>query len=94
MLAEVSPRSTPFADGRFGDRSPSRYGSSVSPSAPGEAVSASAENPVASTPSSRPVTSSTRAAFTVATSGRNFPVASAKPATSPDGSAVGLAVTA
>ena len=47
-----------------------------------------------STPVIRAVTVSTRAALTVATSGRNRPVASANPATSPVGSADGFAVTA
>src|SRR3990170_4217851 len=36
----------------------------------------------------------TRAAFRVATRGRKLPVASAKPATAPDGSAMGRSVTA
>ena len=36
-LARVSPASRPRASGRFGVRSPSRYGSSVSPPAPGSA---------------------------------------------------------
>ena len=42
----------------------------------------------------RAVTVSIRAAFTVATSGRKRPVASAKPATRPDSSAAGSAATA
>ena len=47
-----------------------------------------------STPSSRATASMTLAAFSVQTSGRNRPVASAKPATSPDGSVVGDSHTA
>jgi hypothetical protein len=42
----------------------------------------------------RAVASSTRAAFSVHTNGRYRPVASAKPATRPAGSALGLSATA
>src|SRR5450755_251636 len=92
--APVMPFSTPVASGRFGDRSPSKYGSRVRPPAPGGAASASLDSPAASVPSSRAVRVRTRAALTVATSGRNRPVASANPATAPVMSAAGTLVTA
>ena len=47
------PANVPVASGRFGVRSPSRYGSSVNPPAPAGAPSASSSNSAWSTPSSR-----------------------------------------
>src|SRR5262249_54802540 len=80
--------------GRSGVRSPSRYGSSVIPPAPGPAARASAESPSRSVPSNDAVADSTRPALIVHTSGRNRPVASANPATAPDGSLAGTSRTA
>ena len=64
------------------------------PPAPGSAASASAESPSRSVPSSEAVADSTRPALIVHTSGRNRPVASANPATAPDGSSAGTSLTA
>ena len=88
-LARVSPVSRPRASGRSGVRSPSRNGSSTSPPLSG-VDSASSSSRARSTPSRVAVAPSTRAALSVQTSGRNRPVASAKPATSPLASAVGV----
>ena len=93
-LRVVIPRSAPVAPGRSGVRSPSRYGSRVIPPAPGSAATASADSPSRSVPSIEAVALSTRPALIVHTSGRNRPVASANPATAPDGSAAGTSVTA
>ena len=64
------------------------------PPAPGAAARARADSPPASVPSMAATESSTSAALIVQTSGRNRPVASAKPAIAPLGSADGAAVTA
>ena len=61
------PWIAPVANGRFGVRSPSRYGTTTRPSAPAGARSASEESSCWSTPSSRAIASSTRAALSVHT---------------------------
>ena len=94
VTSERSPAIVPVASGRFGVRSPSKYGTSVTPPAPGGAASASASSPAWSTPSSRAIASVTFVAFSVHTSGRKRPVASANPATAPVASAVGVSLTA
>ena len=82
-------RSCPTRRAGSGVRSPSKYGTTTTPPAPGGAASASASSPAWSTPSQRAIASVTFVAFSVHTSGRKRPVASAKPATAPVGSAVG-----
>ena len=94
VFASVSPENDAVASGRFGVRSPSKYGTSTAPDAPGSASSASRPSSAWSTPSRPAVASSTRAALSVAMSGRKSPVASAKPATVPEASAIGASVTA
>ncbi len=93
-LARRRPCTAPVASGRLGVRSPSRYGTRTRPSAPGGAESARRESSSGPTPRTAAMASSTRAAFSVQTSGRNRPVASANPATMPDGSATGDSHTA
>ena len=80
------PCRDPRASGKFGVRSPSKYGSRVRPPEPGGALRASRANASMSTPSNSAVLVNTRAAFRVHTRGRKRPLASANPATSPDGS--------
>src|SRR5690606_31532206 len=92
-VRRVRPCTAPVASGRFGVRSPSRYGTSDNPSAPGGADRANRDSSSWSTPSRVAAASSTRAALSVHTSGRNRPVVSAKPATMPDGSAAGDSAT-
>ena len=94
IASRVRPTSDPVAPGRLGVLSPLRYGSSVSPPAPEAADKASLSRSARSTPSIPAVAVSTRAALSVQTSGRKRPVASAKPATRPLTSAVGLFATA
>lgn len=65
----------------------------TSPSAPAGAESASPASSSESTRSIDAVASSTRAALSVQTRGRKRPVASAKPATVPTGSALGASAT-
>ena len=81
----MTPCSAPAASGRLGERSPSKYGTSVSPSAPTGADSASRSNSSKSTPSIEATAASTGAPLSVHTSGSWRPVASAKPATRPVG---------
>ena len=83
-LFRFNPLNTPVAFGRFGVRSPSKYGSSDKPFAPGFAESASAPTSSWDFPRIRVAASNIRAAFSVQTNGKNRPVASAKPATAPD----------
>jgi hypothetical protein len=70
-----------------------KEGTRTRPSARAGAESASSENLAASTPSKAALASSTRAVFSVHTSGKKRPVASAKPATVPDGSTAGTSDT-
>src|SRR2546430_4941772 len=64
------------------------------PPAPGSAASAASDSPARSVPIRSAAADSTSPALTVHTSGRKRPVASAKPATEPEGSAAGTDVTA
>jgi hypothetical protein len=64
------------------------------PPAPGPAASAASDRPARSVPIRSATADSTSPALTVQTSGRKRPVASAKPATAPEASAAGTAVTA
>ena len=75
--------------GRFGVRSPSRWGTSTTPSAPGGASSASVDERAVSTPRRRGAASVTFNRVQRATRGRKRPVASANPATGPIAWAVG-----
>ena len=93
VVAGVIPSRDAVASGRFGVRSPTKYGTRTRPSAPAGAASASRPSSPWSTPSRPPITSSTRAALSVVTIGRRAPVASAKPATVPLGSASSVSVT-
>ena len=90
IFSRVMPCNDPRASGRLGVRSPSRYGMKVNPPEPGTALSASLANSSKSTFSIAAVAVKIRAALSVHTSGRKFPVASAKPATKPDESCVGV----
>ena len=75
------------ASGRFGVRSPSKYGTSTSPAGAGRGGRGpggrARRGPRRA---ARAIASSTRAALSVATSGRKPPAASANPATVPVGS--------
>src|SRR5215472_3781584 len=64
------------------------------PPAPGVEANASADSSSRPTPSSDAVAARTNPAFIVQTSGRKWPVASANPATAPDGSAAGTSLKA
>src|SRR6266436_5783973 len=64
------------------------------PAAPGVEAKASDDSSSRLAPSSDAVADRTRPAFTVQTSGRKWPVASANPATAPDGSAAGTSLNA
>ena len=90
----VIPCSAPAAAGRFGDRSPSKYGTSVSPPAPACADNANRSSSSKSTPSIVAMAASTGAPLSVQTSGSCRPVASAKPATMPSGSCGATSPTA
>ena len=85
QFASVMPSNVAVASGRFGVRSPSKYGISRSPPASGTDRAASSNS---SYP--RPVTrlnaSIIRDAFSVHASGSHRPDASEKPVTRPDGS--------
>ena len=87
----VTGRSRP---GRFGVRSPSKYGTSTTPPRARRRGEGERASPAGSTPSQRATASVTFVAFSVQTSGRKRPVASANPATAPVGSAVGVSLTA
>ena len=85
-----SPVSVPVASGRFGVRSPSRWGTSTSAAGARRRLEGELRRSRSvSTPSSRAIASVTLVALSVQTRGRKRPVASAKPATVPVGSAVG-----
>src|SRR5674476_629491 len=90
LEAIVRPCTLAVASGRFGVRSPSKYGTSTTPAEPGSASRASRARPSWSTPRSPAMEPRTRAALSVATSGRKSPLASANPATAPVGSIAGL----
>ena len=82
----VIPAKDPRACGRLGVRSPSKCAITLNPSAPSGALSASELNSSKEIPRVFATVSKTFAALRVQASGKKFPVASAKPATSPDGS--------
>ena len=85
-VSERSPCSVPVASGRFGVRSPSKYGQQHDAAGAGRGTRAPAARARrASRPSRRAIVSVTLVAFSVHTRGRNRPVASANPATAPDG---------
>ena len=85
-VALVRPETRPVESGRFGVRSPSKYGMNVTDPGSAAAASASSAHPAASVPSHRPTESVTLVALSVHTSGRYEPLALAKPATAPDSS--------
>ena len=91
----VRPRSTPLACGRLGVRSPSRYGSRGDAARAGLGRERGLRQPgQVGADQVAAALDSTSPALTVHTSGRKRPVASAKPATEPEGSAAGTEVTA
>ncbi|CAB4587730.1 unannotated protein [freshwater metagenome] len=93
-LFRFIPVKVPVAFGRLGVRSPSKYGKSVNPCAPGIDVNANSPTSLCDTPKMRVAASKIRAALSVQTSGKKRPVASAKPATAPLESWVGVSETA
>ena len=93
-LFKFIPEKTPVASGRLGVLSPSKYGRRVNPLAPAVAESARAPTSSCVFPRIFVAASIMRAAFNVQTRGKKRPVASAKPATAPVASWVGVSETA
>ena len=88
-------RSCPVASGRFGVRSPSKYGHDDDAARAGRRGERERVEPARGRRrASRAIASVTFVALSVHTSGRKRPVASAKPATAPVASAVGVSLTA
>ena len=89
-LFRFIPVKVPVAFGRFGVRSPSKYGKSVKPLAPAGDNNANSPTSLCVLPKILVAASKIRAALSVQTNGKKRPVASAKPATAPLESCVGV----